>query len=308
MLQKMKTRSILLFCAGALSAVFFIIILGFEKKGQEKSHAAKFDSAYFKWTVPPVPTQISFAGEKVPLEKWEIKEQFDREFTMIYYQTGSMLTVLKYANRWLPVIGERLKQNGIPEDFKYLCVAESNLQNLISSASAVGFWQFMSYTAPGFGLEVNNNVDERYHILKSTDAASQYLKQAYIKFGSWTAAAASYNCGQGKYNEQSVLQRTKNYYDLQLPEETNRYMYRILSFKYLIENQQQLGYVPDSLDLYAPYRTKPVLVDSTIPNLVDFAINNGTTYRMLKILNPWLKGRSLPVKPGKTYTILLPVH
>ncbi|HUS01954.1 MAG TPA: lytic transglycosylase domain-containing protein [Chitinophagaceae bacterium] len=307
MLREMKTRSILFFCAGALSVVFFLIILGFEENGRVKSTAAKFDSSYFKWTVPPVPTQMTFAGEKVPLEKWEIKEQLDRQFTLIYYQTGSMLTILKYANRWLPVIGERLKQNGIPEDFKYLCVAESNLQNLISSASAVGFWQFMSYTAPGFGLEVNSNVDERYHVLKSTDAASQYLKQAYNKFGSWTAAAASYNCGQGKYNEQSVFQRTKNYYDLQLPEETNHYMYRILSFKYLIGNQQKLGFVTDTLDLYAPYQTREIIISSTIPNLADFAINNGTTYRVLRILNPWLKGRSLPVRDGKRYTILLPL-
>jgi len=251
---------------------------------------------------------MTFAGEKVPLDKWEIKEQFDREFTIIYYQTGSMLTILKYANRWLPVIGERLKQNGVPEDFKYLCVAESNLQNLISRASAVGFWQFMSYTAPGFGLQVNNNVDERYHILRSTDAASAYLKQSYEKFGSWTAAAASYNCGQGKYNEQAVFQRTKNYYDLQLPEETNHYMYRILSFKYLIENAKKLGFSVNNSDLYSPFQTRPVIITSTIPNLVDFAINNGTTYRMLRILNPWLKGRSLPVSSGKSYTLLLPLQ
>ena len=306
MQHKIKTKSILLFFAGALSVIFFIIILGFDKNERSKSNAAKFDSSN-KWTVPPVPAQMTFAGEKVPLEKWEIKEQLDREFTLIYYQTGGILNILKYANRWFPVISERLKQNGIPEDFKYLCVAESHIQNLISRAGAVGYWQFMSYTAPGFGLEVNSNVDERYHILKSTDAASQYLKQAYYKFGSWTAAAASYNCGQGRYNEQSVFQRTKNYYDLHLPEETNHYMYRILSFKYIIENQKKLGYAVETSDLYSPFQTRTVLITSTIPNLVDFAINNGTTYRMLRILNPWLRGRSLPVRPGKSYTILLPL-
>jgi hypothetical protein len=307
MLYEMKIKSILLFFAGALSVIFFIIILGFDKKERSTSEAAKLDSGYYKWTVPPVPAEMTFAGEKVPLEQWEINEQFDREFTLIYYQTGGLLNILKYANRWFPVISERLKQNGIPEDFKYLCVAESHIQNLISRVGAVGYWQFMSYTAPGFGLEVNSNVDERYHILKSTDAASQYLKQAYNKFGTWTGAAASYNCGQGKYNEQSVFQRTKNYYDLHLPEETNHYMYRILSFKYIIENQRQLGYVPNTSDLYSPYQTKTITVSSTIPNLVDFAVNNGTTYRMLRILNPWLRGRSLPVRNGKSYTILLPL-
>jgi hypothetical protein len=166
----------------------------------------------------------------------------------------------------------------------------------------------MSYTGPGFGLEINSNVDERYNVYKSTDAASQYLKQAYNKFGSWTAAAASYNCGQGRYVEQATFQRTKNYYDLHLPEETNHYMYRILSFKYLIENAEKLGYVPDSEELFRPHQTKSVTISNSISNLADFAINNGTTYRMLRILNPWLRGRSLPVRPGKSYTILLPLQ
>lgn len=302
----MKTSYLLLFLSGALSVMIFLFIVGFDQNNSSR-HTSHDDSLQYKWTVPKVPSQMTFATEKVPLERWEIKEQFDRQFTMIYYQTGGMLTILKYANRWLPAIAERLKQNGIPEDFKYLCIAESNLQNLISKASAVGFWQFMSYTGPGFGLEINSNVDERYNVMKSTDAASQYLKQAYNKFGSWTAAAASYNCGQGRYNEQSVSQRTRNYYDLHLPEETNYYIYRILSFKYLVENQKKLGFLPDSSSLYSPFQTRPVIIKNTILNLVDFAINNGTTYRMLLILNPWLRSRSLPVRAGKTYTILLPL-
>jgi hypothetical protein len=302
----MKTKHLLLFLAGVLSAIFFILVVSFNKNEQAKTSASFIDSASPQWKVPKTPAQMTFAGEKVPLERWEIKEQFDRELTLIYYQTGSMLTILKYANRWLPVIGERLKQNGIPEDFKYLCIAESNLQNLISKVSAVGFWQFMSYTGPGFGLEINDKVDERYNTIKSTDAASQYLKQAYDKFGSWTAAAASYNCGQGGYNSQATYQRTTNYYDLNLPVETNHYMFRILSFKHIIENQKQLGYMPDTSDLYQPFQTRSIDVTSSISNLADFAINNGTTYKMLRILNPWLRGRSLPVRSGKSYTILLP--
>lgn len=303
----MKKNSLILFLAGALSAIGLIFILSFDNNKQAKASFQK-DTTYNPWKLPRIPEQFSFAGEKVPLEKWEIKEQFDREFTLIYYQTGGILTILKYANRWFPLISERLKLHGVPEDFKYLCVAESNVQNLISRAGAVGFWQFMSYTGPGFGLEINSNVDERYNVLKSTDAACQYLKQAYNKFGSWTAAAASYNCGQGRYNEQSGFQRTKNYYDLNLPEETNHYIYRILSFKYLIENQKRLGYNPDSTFLYWPHRTRSITITNSITNLTDFAINNGTTYRMLKILNPWLRGRSLPVRAGKSYTILLPAE
>lgn len=301
----MKTKYPI-FIAGAFSAIVIILIFGFDKNKTSGRETLKADSAYMQWRVPKVPDQMTFAGEAVPLDRWEIKEQFDREFTLIYYQTGSMLTMLKYANRWLPVIAERLKQNGVPEDFKYLCIAESNLQNLISRAGAVGFWQFMDYTAPGFGLEVNSNVDERYNTVKSTDAASQFLKAARDKLGSWTAAAASYNCGQGKYHEQMTFQKTSNYYDLQLPEETNHYMFRILSFKYLIENQKKLGYVPDTTDLYTPFKTRNITVSNSIPNLADFAISNGTTYRMLRILNPWIRGHELIVKAGKSYTILLP--
>lgn len=303
----MKINHLLLFFAGVISVLFYLLISAFDETKKQQG-IADTDTSYFSWTIPEVPKQLSFAGEKVPLEKWEIKEQFDREFTLIYYQTGSILTILKYANRWFPVIEKRLKENGIPDDMKYLCVAESNLQNLISRAGAVGFWQFMSYTAPGFGLEVNNSVDERYHIIKSTDAASQYLKQAFNKFGTWTAAAASYNCGQGKYNEQATFQRTKNYYSLHLPEETNHYMYRILSFKYLMENAKRLGYITEANNVYPAFKTRSVTVHKSISNLVDFAIDNGTTYRMLRILNPWLKGRSLPVGPGKSYTVLVPLQ
>ena len=304
----MKTKNLVLFLSGTLTAVSLLVILGFDKNERQSKNSAAIDTVYNQWAIPRIPTQMTFAGEKVPLEKWEIREQFDREFTLIYYQTGGILTILKYANRWFPLITERLKQNGVPEDFKYLCVAESNVQNLISRSAAVGFWQFMSYTAPGFGLEISPSVDERYNVLKSTDAACQYLKQAYNKFGSWTAAAASYNCGQGKYNEQSTFQRTRNYYDLHLPEETNHYIYRILSFKHLFENQKELGYTTDSSYLYWPHRTRSVIVSNTISNLADYAINNGTTYRMLRILNPWLRSRSLIVRPGKSYTLLLPLQ
>lgn len=302
----MKTKYFLLFLAGAATAVFAIIIFAFDKNERTHSRSSATDSLTYQWKIPKIPAQMTFAGEKVPLEKWEVREQLDREFTLIYYQTGSDLTILKYANRWLPVIAERLKQNSVPEDFKYVCIAESNLQNLISKAGAVGFWQFMNYTAPGYGLEINANVDERYNAAKATDAAAQYFKNAYEKLGSWTGAAASYDCGVGKYHDQSTFQGTSNYYDLQLPEETNHYMYRVLCFKYLIDNYRKLGFATDTSDLYMPPKTKSITVSTGISNLAEFAASNGTTYRMLRILNPWLRGRSLPVTSGKTYTILLP--
>lgn len=259
------------------------------------------------WHVPALPEQISFAGEKVPMERWDVKEKFDKEFLLNYYNQGAIIYLIKLANRNFPIISERLKANGVPEDFKYLCIAESNMQSwAVSKSGAVGYWQFLNGTAPGYGLEVSSQVDQRMHLEKSTDAACKYLKDAYSRFGNWTAAAASYNCGMGGYSSQASFQQTKNYYDLQLPEETNKYIFRILTFKYLIENAKELGFKVDDHEQYQPVATRTVTVTSTIPNLAQFAIDNGTTYKMLRTLNPWLKGRSLTVSGGKRYTIQLP--
>ncbi len=259
-----------------------------------------------QWHIPQTPDTISFAGEKVPLERWDVNERFDRQLLFIYYQTSNIIYIKKLANRYFPVIEERLRANGVPDDFKYLCVAESNLEHAISRSGAVGFWQFMSYTAPGYNLEITKEVDERYHVIKSTDAACRYLKAAYKKFGTWTAAAASYNCGQGGYQKRSALQGVSNYYDLQLPEETNRYMFRILSFKYLLENAEMLGFILSNDDLYQHIPTRTYKIEKSISNLAKFAVEQGTTYKMLKDLNPWLRSTSIQVKPGKSYLIRLP--
>ena len=211
------------------------------------------------------------------------------------------------SNRYFPVIEERLRANGVPEDFKYLCVAESNLlANATSRVGAVGYWQFMPDTAPGYNLEVNKQVDKRRDIIESTDAACKYLKTAYNRFGSWTAAAASYNCGQGGYAKQADLQRTKYYYDLLLPEETNRYLFRILAFKHLVENASELGFALNKEEFYQEIGTRKIIVTSTINDLVQFAIENGTNFKTLRLLNPWLRSNTLPVKAGKKYEILLP--
>ncbi|HYF30713.1 MAG TPA: lytic transglycosylase domain-containing protein [Chitinophagaceae bacterium] len=259
-----------------------------------------------QWFVPDLPTEISFAGERVPLEQWDVKERLDRQVLFNYYQPSNVLYMLKMANRYFPIIEQRLKANNVPDDFKYLCVAESNLvAEAISRSGAVSYWQFLSVTAPGYNLEVNKEIDQRYDILKATDAACKYLKTAYQKFGSWTAAAASYNCGQGGYNSQATFQRTKNYYDLMLPEETNRYLFRILAFKYLMENAAQFGFVLENDEAYPPLQTRSVTVNQSIPDLAAFAIDHGTNYKNLRLLNRWLRGRSLTVRPGKTYVILL---
>ena len=283
--------------AGLLVGIFITLMFAFTEKT---------DPAVRYYTAP-IPKQLSFAGEVVPLERWDVKESLDREVLFNYYNQANVLFLLKLANRYFPVIEERLKAAGVPEDFKYLCVAESNLlSGAKSKVGATGFWQFMDGTAPGYGLEVNSQVDRRQDIIASTDAATKYLKDAYQRFGSWTAAAASYNCGMGGYNGQATFQKTKYYYDLLLPEETNRYIFRILAFKHLMENAEELGFILKEEDMYPQIPYRSVQVTSSISNLADFARSNGTTYKMLRQMNPWLKGRSLTVKSGRSYEIKLP--
>ncbi|MBA2747130.1 MAG: lytic transglycosylase domain-containing protein [Flavisolibacter sp.] len=258
-----------------------------------------------RWTAPEMPEQLSFASENVPLERWDVKEKFDRELLLNYYSPGHILYLVKLANKNFPIISERLKAQGVPDDFKYLCIAESMMQSwAVSKVGAVGYWQFMPGTAPGYGLTVNEQVDMRRDLERSTDAAAQYLKQAYAKFGNWTAAAASYNCGMGGYNGQATFQRTKNYYDLHLPEETNKYIFRILAFKHLIGNHEALGYHVKDADKYQPEAYRTVRVNSSIPDLAKFAIDQGTNYKILRLMNPWIKGKSL--SGGKSYVLKLP--
>lgn len=261
----------------------------------------------YKWYPPELPKRINFAGEDVPLNRWEVRERLDRDVLTNYYTHGSLLYMLKLSTRYFPLIEARLKANGIPDDFKYLCVAESSLQHLTSRAGAESLWQFLDATARQYGLEVDADVDERYHVEKSTDAACKYFTQAYNKFGNWTAAAASYNCGMGGYNSQVTFQGSNNYYDLQLPEETNRYIFRILALKYLVSNATQMGYIVGPNDAYLPFKTRKITVDASIANLSEFAKENGSSYKMLKLLNPWLRSRSLSVKAGKIYVIELPM-
>lgn len=298
-----RTKYVVCFLLGLLTGILIIAQLAFtENEKKEKKNDGYAPPQLF---LPKVPEQMSFAGEQVPLQRWEVTEAFDRELIYNYGNAAHISYILKLSKRFFPIIEERLKVNGVPDDFKYLCVAESNLQNAISRVGATGFWQFMSYTGPGYNLEINKNVDDRYHVSKSTDAACMYLKQAYAKFGNWTAAVASYNCGQGGYNQQATFQQTKYYYDLQLPEETNKYIFRILTFKYLISNATELGYTVNEDNGYQPYNTKSIIISATIPNLAQWALDNNTTYKMLKLLNPWMRGRSLIVKPGKSYEVKL---
>jgi hypothetical protein len=210
------------------------------------------------------------------------------------------------TTRYMPLIEARLRANGIPDDFKYLCVAESALQNVTSKAGAVGFWQFMKDTGPKYGLMINDEVDERYHVEKATDAACRYFKEAYVRFGTWTGAAASYNCGLTGFDNFTTYQHTKNYYDLLLPDETMRYVFRILALKYILTQADKLGFMIAANETYKPYKTRTVTVTSSIPDIAQYAIDNGTNYRTLRTLNPWLRNHTLTIKDGQSFDIQLP--
>lgn len=255
---------------------------------------------------PDLPKTFTLFGEKVPFEIWDVRERFDRELLVNTYMQGSTSYIIKLMGRWMPIIEERLKMNGVPDDFKYLCIAESALQNQTSKVGAVGFWQFMPGTAPSFGLHIDHEVDERYHPEKSTDAACRYLKQAYEKFGNWTAAAASYNCGMGGYNGAMTAQGENSFYNLLLPEETMRYIFRIAALKYILENPRRSGFHFDQDDVYQPLNLRKETIQFGVGSLIAFAKSKGTNYKTLKMLNPWLRDKTLNNIKGRTYTLFLP--
>ncbi len=252
------------------------------------------------------PSAMDFCGEKTPLHVSDVKERFDRELIVNSNLHASTLIILKRANREFPIIEPILKKYGVPDDFKYLAVAESALINATSSAGAKGFWQFMPATAKEYGMEVTDEVDERYHLIKSTEAACQYLVNAKNKMGSWTLAAASYNGGLAGVNRQITSQGETNYYDLLLTEETHRYVFRILALKEIMQNPVLYGYTFRPDELYNGIPTKKVEVDSSIPDLAAFAKEQGINYKILKVHNPWLRDKKLTNSSKKKYVIEIP--
>lgn len=253
-----------------------------------------------------MPSTMNFAGEPVPLNDMDSFERMDREMMVNIYWQSQTIYMMKLANRWFPVIEPILKQNGVPDDFKYLALAESGLLNVISPSDAVGVWQILKGTAKDYGLEVNDEIDERYHLEKATDAACKYFLKAYQEFGSWTNAAASYNVGIGRMRETIAYQQTNNYYQLWLNNETARYVFRALAFKEIMSNPALYGFEIPKEDLYTPYNYRTVKVDSSIVDLFTFAQQQNTTYRMLKVLNPWLRNKQLKNENKKEYEIKLP--
>ena len=254
----------------------------------------------------PLPKTLTFAGEKVPLENLLVRDNLDREILVNTYWHSNTFLYHKRANRWFPIIEKILAKNNMPDDLKYLALVESGLTNVTSPAGAKGFWQFMKPTARDYGLIINENIDERNNVKKSTEAACKYLKKAYKQFDSWALAAASYNMGKGGVNNQLTKQKVGSYYDLHLNSETARYVYRILAAKLILSNSKNFGFNIREKELYKEYKTRSITLDTSITDLVQFAIDNGTNYNTLRVLNPWLTGYSLSNIEGIIYTIKLP--
>ena len=268
-------------------------------------HQRVFNEGYKVFSLT-LPNELTFCDEKVPLNRLDVREKLDRELLVNTYWQSSTLLAHKRAARWFPLIETVMKREGVPDDLKYIAVIESGLMNVVSPAGATGYWQFMKETGTQFGLEVNNEVDERYHVEKSTVAACKYLKSAYAHYGKWALAAASYNLGQGGVDKQLGRQKQDNYFDLLLNEETGRYVYRILAMKEILRDPERYGFHLRNKDLYAPYLTRTAEINGPVEDLADYAVAQRTDYKTLKLLNPWLRDNSLLNKTGKTYTVLLP--
>jgi len=255
-----------------------------------------------------LPNDIHFCGEAVPLDSKDIQERLDNEIIKTTYWHSSVVLYYKKIGKYFPIIEPILRKNNIPDDFKYLAIAESGLQNVVSPAGARGFWQFMESTGKEYGLEINKDVDERYHLEKSTQAACDYFNDAFKRFNSWTLVAASYNMGMYGLQKNLERQKAKSYYDLLLNSETARYVFRIITYKLILENPKEYGFNLTEKDRYEPVKHKTLPVDSSISNYTDFALEQGTNYKIFRICNPWLRQRSLKNSNKKTYYFKIPTE
>jgi len=292
----------------SLFAILFLFVIGFTGYNFKEDPYTKtnvknsFLNDYHVYAIP-MPDNLQFVDEPVPISKQDVRERIDRELLVNTYWQSNALLLIKRKAKYFPVIEPILKQNNLPDDFKYLAIAESGLQNVSSPAGAKGFWQIMKSTGKEYGLQIDKEVDERYHLEKATEAACAYLKKAKSKFGSWTLAAASYNAGMNKISNVLEKQKVNNYYDLYLNDETSRYVPRIIALKHILEHPKDFGFVYSTEDLYTPYSYYEVQVDSSITDLPAFALQMNMTYKELKLLNPWLRSDKLTNKNKKTYYI-----
>ena len=253
-----------------------------------------------------LPKKLDFAGEAVPLQLSDVRERLDRELLVNVYWQSNGLLLIKRAHKFFPIIEPILHKYDIPNDFKYLALIESGLMNVVSPSGAAGFWQFMKNTAKEYDLEMEDTVDERFHLEKATEAACLYLKKAKEEMGSWTLAAAAYNAGKGGIRNQLNKQEVSSYYDLHLNNETSRYVFRILAVKEIMKNPKKYGFYYKQDQLYNLEPVQYITVDSTINNLASFAKLYKTNYKTIRLLNPWIRDFSLQNKSGKTYVIKVP--
>ena len=306
--MKRTNYLLLFFGAGFLLMLGLFLLSNKEMPGENTiSNLAREIYPLSQTNSVPIPDQVDFCGETIALDRLDLRERFDREINTFTYLHGTTLLYLKRANRYFPVIEPILRKNGIPDDFKYLCLIESNLDiRALSPAKAAGFWQIMESTGKEYGLEINSEVDERYHIEKATDAACRYLKTAYLKYGSWINTAASYNAGMARISSELNNQQVDSALDLLLVSETSRYIFRISAIKQLFENPYLYGFVLKKEDLYPSVPVQRITVKETIDDIVAFSKAYGLNYMILKEFNPWLRDHKLTVRSGKTYEIAIP--
>jgi len=288
-----------------LSAAGLFYFFAADEGVSDKQYRDAFRRNYKIFAVN-VPEEASFAGEPVPLNVFYVHESLDRELLVNTYWHNRTVLMFKRAHRWFPVIEPVLTEYGIPDDFKYLAVIESGLANVVSPSGAAGYWQFLKGTAKDYGLEVDSDVDERYHVQKSTEAACKYFRESYSKFGDWTLVAAAYNAGKRRISEALEEQQVSSYYDLLLSEETSRYVFRILALKAIFDRPTDYGIFLREKDFYPPVPVKTVKVDKNIKDFVAFAADHGISYKVLKVFNPWLRDKKLKVRKGRVYTISIP--
>jgi membrane-bound lytic murein transglycosylase D len=307
MINSKKTTILTAFVLTGTAIIILSIAQSFKiiKNTSPKNNQAAIDTIY---NIKPfqLPEIVTFAGEKMPLDNFDTRESLEREILTSAYRHSSTILIIMRAHRYLPVIEKILKKNNVPDDFKYLVAAESEYSNMVSPAGATGFWQIMPETGREEGMEINTVVDERYDVERSTQFACEYFLKSYERFGNWTLAAASYDGGRAGVDEQIDIQHQKNYYDLLLSEETARYIFRVVAYKLVISNPEYYGFKIPEKDLFPELKYYEVKVDTAVTDFSAFAQKFGTNYKMLKLLNPWLRKPFLTPKTNKEYLIKIP--
>ncbi len=305
--MKINTKFLYVYAAAMTLVLAFLIFKDYKAGGQDIGASLLQGSTNRLAKSFDINKNFDFAGERIPMENFDARERLDREILINAYLQSSTIMNIKLANRYFPVVEKLLQEEGVPDDFKYLAVAESSLRNLTSAAGAKGFWQFMGPTGRQYGLQIDEEVDERYNLEKATHAACTYLKDMHRQYNNWLLVAAGYNMGAPRLSKEMGEQRATNYYEVNLNEETSRYVSRIMAIKEIMQHPQDYDFVIQPEHLYADMPSYTTMsVNYNVPNWGDFAKKYGTNYRMLKLYNPWIMGVGLTNKLGKTYEVRIP--